>query len=52
VRHTVFGGQEVRTRVYHVLPEEAPALDIIGLLTATRPGEGAPGAAREEAWVL
>jgi hypothetical protein len=42
----------VRTRVYHVLPEEEPALDIIGLLTANRHGEGAPGTVREEAWVL
>jgi hypothetical protein len=58
VRHTVFGAQEVRTRVYHVLPEETPRLDLIGLLRGAgkeaAPAGAAPaaGAAREEPWVL
>jgi len=66
VRHTVFGAQEVRTRVYHVLPEDEPRLDLIALLReaqasvggaeATGPGAwtdpGAAGEAGEEPWVL
>ena len=57
VRHTVFGAQEVRTRVYHVLPEDEPKLDLIALLReaqASVGGQGAndPGAAGEEPWVL
>jgi Fe-S-cluster-containing dehydrogenase component len=51
VNLTGFGGQEVQTRVYHVLPEETPRLDVIALLTQaeTELGREAP---REEAWVL
>jgi Fe-S-cluster-containing dehydrogenase component len=51
VRHTVFGEQEVRTRVFHVLPEESPKLDLVKLLTETRKEAGAP-AEGEKAWVL
>ncbi len=51
VRHTVFGAQEIRTRVYHVLPEETPALDVVKLLAEARAEAGAP-AEGEEAWIV
>jgi Fe-S-cluster-containing dehydrogenase component len=47
VRDTRFGRQDVRTRVFHVLPEDAPRLDVPALA-----GEAIAGAAGEEAWVL
>jgi Fe-S-cluster-containing dehydrogenase component len=52
VNRTIFGAQAVRTRVYHVLPEEMPALDLVALLDEARAETGQTGAAREEAWVL
>jgi Fe-S-cluster-containing dehydrogenase component len=51
VRRTGFGAQEVQTRVFHVLPEDEPRLDVAGLLAqAAREAERAEP--REEAWVL
>ena len=52
VNHTVFGKQEIRTRVYHVLPEEADKLDVVALLDQARADLGRSGQARQEAWVL
>lgn len=53
VQHTVFGDQEVRTRVYHVLPAEVDRLDVAALLAAAQESLGRPsGQPREEAWVL
>ena len=52
VNHTVFGAQEVRTRVYHVLPEEQSKLDLVALLDEARAELGRPETEREEAWVL
>jgi hypothetical protein len=51
VNHTVFGEQDVRTRVYHVLPAEVAQLDVTELLNQARAelGQDRP---REEAWVL
>ncbi len=48
---TVYGDQEVRTKVYHVLPEHKP-LDV-GALLAEAERELAEGArTQQEAWVL
>jgi Fe-S-cluster-containing dehydrogenase component len=54
VNLTGFGAQSVRTKVYHVLPEETPRLDLAALLDEARAqGErGAGNQPREEAWVL
>jgi Fe-S-cluster-containing dehydrogenase component len=52
VNHTAFGAQEVRTRVYHVVAEPAPRLDILALLEEARAEVQPAGASREEAWVL
>jgi Fe-S-cluster-containing dehydrogenase component len=51
VSHTSFGEQDVRTRVYHVLPVEVDQLAVTDLLDEARAelGQTAP---REEAWVL
>jgi Fe-S-cluster-containing dehydrogenase component len=49
VNVTMFGEQEVKTRTYHVLPEEKAELDIVGLLEQSgvlRPTED------RGAWVL
>ncbi len=51
VRLTGFGAQSVRTRVYHVLPEETPRLDVLGLLREIS-REAERGEPRREAWVL
>jgi Fe-S-cluster-containing dehydrogenase component len=50
----VFGEQEVRTRVYHVLPAEVDRLDVSKLLKEARAELGRPASkeAREEAWVV
>lgn len=50
VDRTVFGAQEVQTRVYHVLPADYASLDVVGLLKEAEAELGRP--AREEAWVL
>ncbi len=49
---TSFGEQSVRTRVYHVLPQETPRLDIAALLEDSQTQLGHSGQPREEAWVL
>jgi Fe-S-cluster-containing dehydrogenase component len=51
VRHTVFGDQEVRTRVFHVLPLEEEQLDVTALLRQAS-AELRHEREREEAWVL
>lgn len=48
IRQTRFGEQDVRTRVYHVLPEGNERLDVIGILQEA----AGDHPAREEAWVL
>jgi Fe-S-cluster-containing dehydrogenase component len=52
VDRTGFGAQEVRTRVYHVLPPELPSLDVARLLEESEAEMGRGGERREEAWVL
>lgn len=52
VNITVFGEQEVRTKVYHVLPQELPRLDVIALLQEAEAEVGQAGEPRTEAWVL
>jgi Fe-S-cluster-containing dehydrogenase component len=52
VNVTNFGTQSVQTRVYHVLPEDEPRLDITLLLAEAEGQFGVKDAAREEAWVL
>jgi Fe-S-cluster-containing dehydrogenase component len=52
VRRTAFGTQEVRTRVFHVLPEDASRLEIAGVLERAQEELGRAEAPREEAWVL
>jgi Fe-S-cluster-containing dehydrogenase component len=52
VRDTVFGEQAVRTRVYQVLPEDQPRLDLVALLAEARAEAGRGELDREEAWVL
>jgi Fe-S-cluster-containing dehydrogenase component len=49
---TGFGTQDVRTRVYHVLPAEAEKLDVAALLEEARTELSRREARREEAWVL
>jgi Fe-S-cluster-containing dehydrogenase component len=51
VNVTRFGDQTVETRVYHVLPAEAPRLDVTVVLAEVEAEMAAVGA-REEAWVL
>jgi hypothetical protein len=53
VSHTVFGGQVVRTRVYHVLPVEIDRLDVSALLDEARTELGrAERTEPDEAWVI
>ncbi len=52
VRRTGFGAQEVRTRVFHVLPDGTARLDVAALLDEASAELGRAGAARETAWVL
>jgi Fe-S-cluster-containing dehydrogenase component len=51
VRNTVFGGQAIRTRVFHVLPKEAEQLDVTALLRQASADLGHERE-RQEAWVL
>ncbi len=51
VRRTAFGAQEVRTRVFHVLPDGTARLDVAALLDAAREELGRAPAFQEEAWV-
>ena len=52
VRRTGFGTQEVRTRVFHVLPDGTARLDVAARLDLVREELGRPAPARAEAWVL
>lgn len=52
VNITAFGDQEVRTKVYHVLPQEMPRLDVVALLEEARAETGEAAGERTEAWVL
>lgn len=52
VNFTAFGDQTVRTRVYHVLPQETPRLDIASLLDRRDASLAEPERVSEEAWVL
>lgn len=49
VRHTSFGTEEVRTRVYHVFADVAPRLDVAALLDEAHAGVSAT---TEEPWVV
>jgi Fe-S-cluster-containing dehydrogenase component len=51
VSHTAFGEQDVRTRVYHVLPVDVDRLGVTELLEEARSELGTQQS-REEAWVL
>jgi Fe-S-cluster-containing dehydrogenase component len=53
VNLTAFGQQTVRTRVYHVLPDETPRLDVTALLAEAEATLRMVGTREgEEAWVL
>jgi len=52
VRRTGFGDQEVRTRVFHVVADGVPRLDVSALLDEARREGAGEAPAREEAWVL
>ena len=52
INHTACGGQDIRTRVYHVVAEPAAKLDILTLLEEARADVQPAGGNREEAWVL
>jgi Fe-S-cluster-containing dehydrogenase component len=52
VRRTAFGAQEVRTRVFHVLPDGEARLDVALLLDEASEELGRAGTARAAAWVL
>src|SRR5690242_9386181 len=52
VNLTTFGEETVRTRVYHVLPNAAPRLDVTLLLAEAEADLKGARPAREEAWVL
>lgn len=52
VNSTTYGSQNVRTRVYHVLPVGVERLDVIALLDAAIGEAAGLDGARQEAWVL
>ena len=52
VNVTSFGTQSVRTKVYHVLPEEVDRFDVRALLDSSTADLALTTAAGEEAWVL
>ena len=52
VNLTNFGTQAVKTKVYHVLPEEETRLDITMLLAEAEASVATLSHEREEAWVL
>jgi Fe-S-cluster-containing dehydrogenase component len=52
VRQTVFGTQEVCTRVYHVLPDDTPSLDVLALLREAAATTGSPDHGHQEAWIV
>jgi hypothetical protein len=49
---TVIGEQEIRTKVYHVLPENQTRLDVGALLREAQAELGRAAGTRQEAWVL
>jgi Fe-S-cluster-containing dehydrogenase component len=51
-RRTGFGAQEVRTRVFHVLPGATARLDVAGLLGEAKAERPQPAPPRAAAWVL
>lgn len=52
VNRTLFGTQQVNTRVYQVLPPEEPMLDIVALLRQTEAEEAGIAWQNQEAWIL
>ncbi len=52
VNHTSFGTQQVKTRVYHVLPKEEPVLDLAAMLREAEAADAGIAWDKEEAWVL
>lgn len=52
VNETVFGAQSIRTRVYHVLPDDTDKLDVVSLLDQAKLELGRAGQASQEAWIL
>ena len=52
VNLTVFGGQQIRTRVYHVLPEGESKLEVTAEIDRAREELGRTSSAEEEAWIL
>lgn len=52
VNVTGFGHQDVRTKVYHVLPQETERLDVAMLLAEAEAASFSADGKREEAWVL
>jgi Fe-S-cluster-containing dehydrogenase component len=49
---TILGEQEIRTKVYHVLPESEQRLDVGQLLRQAQAELGRADGVRQEAWVL
>ena len=52
VNVTSFGSQDVRTRVYQVVADDVPRVDVAALLREAREQAGKLEHRREEAWVL
>lgn len=52
VNVTGFGDQNVRTRCYHVLPEEVPQFDLLSLIEESETELGRGQSRRQEAWIL
>jgi Fe-S-cluster-containing dehydrogenase component len=52
VNLTGFGDQTVRTRVYHVLPEDVPQFDLLSLLEESETELGREQPRRQEAWIV
>ncbi len=52
IKLTAFGEQEVRTKVYHVLPLHQTKLDVGMLLAEAQRELDRAANVREEAWVL
>lgn len=52
VNLTNFGSQSVKTKVYHVLPDEETRLDVTMLLAEAEASVATLSQEREEAWVL
>jgi Fe-S-cluster-containing dehydrogenase component len=52
VNVTAFVRQQVQTKVYHVLPDETPRLDVTLLIAEAEAQLALAGTTNEEAWVL